>query len=208
MAAGRAPAVPEEPAGLRYQPDFLTDAEQEALADAFQHLVFSEVRMRGQTAHRTVLHFGYRYDYEGWDLVPAEPLPPALVSLRDRAAALVGLEPAELAETLVTRYPPGAGIGWHRDAPLFGPEVVGVSLLSACRLRFQRRVAGRRLVHELRLAPRSAYVLSGAARWTWQHSIPAVLDLRYSVTFRSVRAGAGDGVPSSGPGRGPQAERR
>lgn len=188
---GRAPAVAEEPVGLHYQPDFVTEAEEEALVAAFAELAFSEVRMHGQAAHRTVLHFGYRYDYEGWRLEPADPLPPSLVSLHRRAAALVGVEPGDLAETLVTRYPPCAGIGWHGDAPLFGPKVVGVSFLSACRLRFQRRAEGRRLLHELDLAPRSAYVLSGAARWTWQHSIPAVGALRYSVTFRSLRDGGG-----------------
>lgn len=87
---------------------------------------------------------------------------------------------------LVTRYPPGAGIGWHRDAPLFGPKVVGISLLAACRLRFQRRTADRRLVHEVPLARRSAYVLAGAARWAWQHSIPAMAELRYSLTLRTL----------------------
>ncbi|MDQ3898221.1 MAG: alpha-ketoglutarate-dependent dioxygenase AlkB [Actinomycetota bacterium] len=186
MAAGRLPTVAEEPAGLLYVPNFVTEAEEASLVAAFAAGRFEEVRMRGQTALRTVLHFGHRYDYEGWRLVPAGPLPPAVGWLRERAAVLAGVDPDDFAETLVTRYPPGAGIGWHRDAPLFGPTVVGVSLLASCRLRFQRRTAEVRLTHEVALAARSAYVLGGAARWTWQHSIPAVPELRYSVTFRSV----------------------
>ena len=186
MATGRVPTVAEEPGGLVYIPEFVTEAEETSLVAAVETGRFEEVRMRGQTALRTVLHFGHRYDYEGWSLVPADPLPPSLAWLRDRAAALAGVDPDELAETLVTRYPPGAGIGWHRDAPLFGPKVVGVSLLASCRLRFQRRGPELRRVHEVALARRSAYVLSGAARWSWQHSIPAVPELRYSVTFRSV----------------------
>ncbi|HEX2274009.1 MAG TPA: alpha-ketoglutarate-dependent dioxygenase AlkB [Acidimicrobiales bacterium] len=142
--------------------------------------------MHGQAARRTVLHFGYLYDYEGWKLTPTEPLPPSLEWLRERAADLVGVEADDFAETLVTRYPPGAGIGWHRDAPLFGPQVVGVSLLAPCSLRFQRRSSDVRRVYALELAPRSAYVLSGAARWSWQHSIPTTKSLRYSVTFRTL----------------------
>ena len=186
MAAGRAPTVSEEPGGLLYVPDFVTGAEESELVAAVDDRPFEEVRMRGQAALRTVLHFGHRYDYDGWRLVRAEPLPASLAWLRARAAALAEVDPEQLDETLVTRYPPGAGIGWHRDAPLFGPKVVGVSLLAPCRMRFQRRTADVRRVHELALAPRSAYVLSGAARWSWQHSIPAVADLRYSITFRTV----------------------
>lgn len=124
--------------------------------------------------------------------MPCDPWPSSRAWLRERAAALAQVEPPELAETLVTRYPPGAGIGWHRDAPLFGPRVVAVSLLAACRLRFQRRTTALRRVHEVQLAPRSAYLLSGAARWSWQHSIPAVADLRYSVTFRTLSAKESD----------------
>lgn len=184
--AARVPTVAEEPDGLVYQPEFVTEAEEGALVAAFDTGDWEEVHMRGQTARRTVRHFGHRYDYEGWRLVPADPLPDSVVWLRRRAGALAEVAPDDFTETLVTRYPPGAGIGWHRDAPLFGAKVVGVSLLAPCRMRFQRRTAEVRRVHELQLAPRSAYVLSGAARWSWQHSIPAVAGLRYSVTFRTV----------------------
>ena len=195
MAAPRAPSISEEPAGLLYQREFVTEAEERALVAGFESMDFSDVRMRGQVARRTVVHFGYRYDYEGWDLVPTDPVPASMTWLLDRAGALAGVDPADWAEVLVTRYPPGAGIGWHRDAPLFGPKVVGVSLLASCRLRFQRRTPDRRLVHQLQLAPRSAYVLGGAARWSWQHSIPAMAELRYSVTFRTLAR------PDSGAGR-------
>jgi alkylated DNA repair protein (DNA oxidative demethylase) len=110
--------------------------------------------------------------------------------LRERCARLAGLDPAELAQILFTRYPPGATIGWHRDAPVFG-TVVGVSLLSACRMRFRRTVGGDPIVFERVLERRSAYVLAGSARWAWQHSIPPTKELRYSVTFRTLRP-AGD----------------
>ncbi len=182
----RLPAATERPEGLLYRTDFLSREEERSLVSELETWEFSEVRMRGRAARRTVVHFGYRYGYESWDLVPTDPLPTNLEWLRDRAAALAGIEAVDVAETLVTRYPPGAGIGWHRDAPLFGSRVVGVSLLSACPMRFQRRIGPERQVFTLELDPCSAYVLTGAARWSWQHSIPATKGLRYSVTFRTL----------------------
>jgi alkylated DNA repair protein (DNA oxidative demethylase) len=183
----RAETVVERPDGLEYEPDFLTVDEERELVGFVDEIEFREVTMRGQTARRTVRHYGYDYGYESWQLVPAEALPEALAWLRDRAARLAGLEPDELVQTLVSRYPPGAGIGWHRDAPMFGRTLVGVSLGSACRMRFQRRAGGVRRVYDLELAPRSAYVLGGQARSAWQHSIPPTKNLRYSITFRTVR---------------------
>jgi DNA oxidative demethylase len=199
MATGRQttrrlPSVTEQPGRLVYRPDFVDPEEERVLVAELETLQFSEVRMHGQAAKRMVVHFGHRYGYESWQLVPTDPLPTSLEWLRDRAAALAGIEPGEIAETLVTRYPPGAGIGWHRDAPLFGPKVVGVSLLSPCSLRFQRRLTAERRVFGLELAPRSAYVLAGAVRWSWQHSIPTTRSLRYSVTFRTL-AGDREGEP-------------
>ncbi len=143
--------------------------------------------LHGRPARRVVRHYGWDYGYESHRLQHTEPLPASLEPVRARAAALVGRSPAELDEVLVTRYPPGAGIGWHRDAPMFGPEVVGVSLGGAARMRFQRRRSGVREVSELVLAPRSAYVLAGAARSGWQHQIPPTRVERHSITFRSVR---------------------
>ncbi len=92
----------------------------------------------------------------------------------------------ELVEALVTEYSPGAAIGWHRDARMFG-VVVAVSLLGSGRLRFRRGEAGARETSEVRVEPRSAYVLSGSARSDWQHSIQPVETLRYSITFRTLR---------------------
>ena len=143
--------------------------------------------MRGQTAKRTVRHFGLGYDYDSGELVPVEPLPEGLGWLRERAAALIEREPAELAQILVSRYPEGARIGWHRDAPMFGSRIVGVSLAAPARMRFQRTVKGEREVAAIELAPRSAYVLAGKARWSWQHSIPPAKALRYSITFRTLK---------------------
>src|SRR4051812_12526329 len=173
----------EVPAGLIYRPDLLDEAEQEELVTRLHDLRFDPVVMHGQTARRTVRHFGFGYDFDTWDLQASEPIPAWLLGARECAAAVSGRPAEDFAQALVTRYPPGASIGWHRDAAAFGSVVLGVSLLSACVMRFQRVAGGERRVFEQPLEPGSAYVLSGAARGAWQHSIPAVLDLRYSLTF-------------------------
>jgi alkylated DNA repair protein (DNA oxidative demethylase) len=173
-------------AGLRHVPDLLDEREEADLVQWARGVPFSAVAMRGQVARRRTAHFGWVYGYETWRIEPGPPIPAALEPLRRRTAAPAGVEPHALAEVLVTEYPPGAGIGWHRDAPPFG-VVVGVSLLGACRLRFQRGTGESRETRALVLEPCSAYVLDGEARWRWQHSIPPTKALRSSLTFWTLR---------------------
>ena len=143
--------------------------------------------MHGVVAKRTARHFGFDYDYERRGVIrDAEPIPDWLLPVRAAGAELAGIGPDELVEALVQRYPQGAQIGWHRDAPMFG-SVVGVSLLSASRMRFRRDVDGERQSAELELAARSGYVLAGDARTKWQHHVPPTKSLRYSITFRTLR---------------------
>jgi alkylated DNA repair protein (DNA oxidative demethylase) len=181
------PELPPEPSGLVYRPDFITETEERQVLGVLEAMRFHTITMHGRTARRTVRHFGLDYGYESWKLVPTDPFPDDLAWLRQRAAALADLDPDELVQILVSRYPPGATIGWPRDAPLFGAKVVGVSLAAPCRMRFQRGKAQARQVAEVTLEPRSAYVLSGAARFAWQHSIPPAKALRYSITFRTLK---------------------
>ena len=199
---GRMRGVLERPEGLDYRADMLSPDEEREVLAVVERLDLREVQMRGQTARRTVQHFDLEYGYESWQLAPAEPLPESLEWLRERCAEFAGIASAAFAQTLVTRYPPGATIGWHRDAPVFGPVVVGVSLRAACLLRFQRRVGEQRRVYEAELAPRSAYLLTGSARSAWQHSIPPVPALRYSITFRTLRRQRQAGGPAA---RSPEA---
>jgi alkylated DNA repair protein (DNA oxidative demethylase) len=184
---GRMRGTHERPAGLTYQPELVSLDEERSLLAALAALDYREVRMHGQIARRTVRHFGFDYDYGSFRLTETEALPVELHEVRERCARLAGIPVTTLAQSLITRYPSGSVIGWHRDAPAFGPTVVGLSLGSACLLRFQRGKADNRRVYEVELAPRSAYVLAGAARSSWQHSIPPVLDLRFSITFRQLR---------------------
>jgi DNA oxidative demethylase len=174
------------PAGLVYRAGFIEEAEEPELVGRIQEVEFSDVHMHGVTAKRRVAHFGWLYGYESWRLTPGPPIPEFLLPVRGQVAAFAEVDQEQLVEVLVTEYRPGAAIGWHRDAPTFGPVVAGVSLLGGCRLRLRRAEDERRETFSLALQPRSAYVLSGPARYQWQHSIPPVEDLRYSVTFRTL----------------------
>ena len=176
----------QPPEGFSYYPDFLSVAEEHALIEQIMTLDFSEVRMHGVAAKRRVAHFGWVYGYESWRLSRGPQIPDFLLPLQQSAARLLDREPRELSEVLVTEYPPGAGIGWHRDAPMFGPAVLGVSLKSACRFRFRGDHADRSESRTLTLEPRSLYILRGPARVQWQHSIPSTKALRYSITLRTV----------------------
>jgi alkylated DNA repair dioxygenase AlkB len=175
------------PEGFEYHSDWITAEDEQRLVTHMEGLLFSEVRMHGVIAKRQVVHFGWDYGYDSWAISPAQAIPEWLLSLRARAAAVIGVPDEAIEEVLVTRYRPGAGIGWHRDAPMFGPTVLGVSLVGECRMRFQRTVGGTRQTAEALLRPRSCYLLAGAARWVWQHSIPPAKELRYSITFRTLK---------------------
>jgi alkylated DNA repair dioxygenase AlkB len=130
--------------------------------------------------------FGWKYDFSAQRARPAEPIPDFLLPLRDRAARFAGVEPQALEQVLVTEYTPGAAIGWHKDKAVFD-EVIGVSLGASATLRFRRETDGKWERRSLTLAPGSAYLIAGEARSEWEHSIPPVDALRYSITFRSIR---------------------
>jgi alkylated DNA repair dioxygenase AlkB len=182
------------PPGFSYHPAILDATEEGELARRLETLDFAAVTMRGKTARRRAKHFGWVYGYESWRITPGPPIPDFLDPVRRRAARLAGVSPEDLVEVLVNAYPPGAGIGWHRDAPQFG-VVIGVSLLGECRLRFQRGRGGARQTRAVTIAPRSAYVLDGEARYEWQHTLPPTKTLRYSVTFRTLQTRAGGVSP-------------
>jgi alkylated DNA repair dioxygenase AlkB len=174
------------PDGLIYQEAFLSEAEEAALLDAIRDVEMHDIVMHGVVARRRSHHYGWKYDYASWKLDPGPPIPAFLLPLRRRAAEFAGVDEAAFEEALINQYTPGAGIGWHRDSPAFG-IVVGVSLGAACQLRLRRdeKTPAADWIR-LQLPPRSAYLLSGPARHVWQHSIPPLDDLRYSVTFRTL----------------------
>ena len=177
------------PDGLTHVPGFLAEAEERGVLAVLEAFDLYPYVLHDTPSRRLVRSFGLARVAGAYDVAPAEPIPVELEWLRERSARLMGREPADLVQLLVTRYPPGAGIGWHRDAPQFG-DVSGISLLTACRMRFRRGRARAWETAELTLAPRSGYVLSGPARTQWQHHIPAVTEERWSLTFRTLRRAA------------------
>ncbi len=171
--------------GFSYRSELLDQAEEEVLLSHVGTLPFREFEFHGYTGKRRVVSFGRKYDFSGQKLREAEAIPEFLRPLRIRAASFVGRNPDAFEQILVTEYRPGAGIGWHRDKAVFG-EVVGVSLLAPCILRFRRKVDQRWERVNILTEPRSAYHLTGPARAEWQHSILRVDALRYSITFRTM----------------------
>jgi alkylated DNA repair dioxygenase AlkB len=177
------------PEGFSYHPGVVTLEEEEALARELAQLPFKPFDFHGYKANRQVVSFGYRYDYDRRAVVQAAPFPPFLVSLRSKVAETFGRPADSFRQVLINEYRPGAGIGWHRDKAQFD-EVVGVSLLAPCSLRFRRKAGDRWERAWLTVEPRSAYLLSGPARAVWEHSIPALDRLRYSITLRTLVAKA------------------
>ena len=173
------------PEGFRYQSNLITFTEETALLDDIRVLPFREFEFHGYTGKRRVVSFGWQYDFSARKLQKANDMPPFLRELREKAGEFAGIEPEKLQQVLVTEYAAGAGIGWHRDKAVFG-EVVGVSLLSACTFRLRRKRGEKWDRVSITAEPRSAYLLSGPSRTEWEHSIPEVDALRYSVTYRNL----------------------
>jgi alkylated DNA repair dioxygenase AlkB len=179
-----APGVPPE--GFQYSNAVLSPDQERTFVGEFARLPFREFEFRGFLGKRRTVSFGWRYDFNVRELQQAEDIPTFLLDLRERAAEFAGLSGDKLQHVLVTEYSPGAAIGWHKDRPEFN-DVIGVSLLAPCVFRLRRKAAERWERASIELQPRSAYLLRGPAREDWQHSIPPVDKLRYSVTFRGLR---------------------
>ena len=177
------------PEGFTYRPDVVSPDEEEALARELGALPFKPFDFHGYLANRQVVSFGYRYDYGSRAVVEAAPFPPFLDPLRRKVAAIFGRPAEAFRQVLINEYRPGAGIGWHRDKAQFD-EVVGVSLLAPCVLRFRRKRGETWDRASLTAEPRSAYLLAGPARREWEHSIPVLDHLRYSITLRTLVANA------------------
>lgn len=197
LLAGQGDLFASLPEGFSHRDDAISLPEECALVAQFELLPFKPFEFHGHLGKRRVVYFGHRYDYGSKALLESVPIPDFLTGLRRKAAAFAGLAAEDLTQALVTEYAPGAGIGWHRDRPMFR-DVVAFSFLGPCTLRLRRRLAGRFVRRNLLLAPRSVYLLRGEARWEWEHSIPEVDLLRYSVTFRNFAESAAGTGPRAG----------
>ena len=182
--AGQASLFDDTPGGFAVRADFISEAEERALIAHCEALPFQPFAFHGWFGKRETVSFGWRYDFNDARVHAAPPIPEFLLPLRERAADFAGLVAADFEQALVIRYDAGAGIGWHRDRPVFD-RVVGISLLAPCVLRFRRREgrAFRRFVVDA--LPRSAYLLSDEIRHEWEHSIAPMETRRFSITFRN-----------------------
>jgi alkylated DNA repair dioxygenase AlkB len=178
-------SVPDLPEGMRYVPRLISPGEERALLDKLPALPFKEFEFHGFLGKRRTVSFGWHYDFNGGGLKQAGLLPEFLWPLREQAAQFAGVEPSALEHALLIEYKPGAGIGWHRDRPQFG-DVIGISLLAPCAFRLRHKTGSAWERRSLTAEPRSAYLLRGASRTDWEHSIAPLETLRYSVTFRTL----------------------
>jgi alkylated DNA repair dioxygenase AlkB len=192
--------APDTPDGFGYREDFISTSEEAGLLADIAWVEFANFEMRGVVARRRVAFFGATYDAGD---ATVQPMPEFLRPLIERTAAWAGVKPDDFAMALINEYRAGAPIGWHRDAPQYD-IVAGISLLSPCRMRFRPYLSpagtgGRRTAtHDIVLAPRSAYLMTGESRSGYEHSIPPAAELRYSMTFRTLRPGRALRLPRSG----------
>ena len=179
-----------EPRGFRYQEQIISEEVEATLATEFGQLDLSPFEFHGYLGNRRVVNFGLKYDFSRQSVQRADDMPSFLNDLLSRAASFAGCEKGAFRQVGVNEYHPGAGIGWHKDKPQFG-IIVGVSLLAPATLRFRRTQGENWIRASHTLQPRSIYILAGEARTDWEHSIPPLNALRYSITFRTL-AGAQD----------------
>jgi alkylated DNA repair dioxygenase AlkB len=175
------PLVP----GLSLAPEFLTASEESDLIARLDGSDLTPFRFQQWVGKRLSRSFGWSYDFESGAFTPTDAMPEWMEPVKTRAARFAGLEPDRLVQALLLYYGPGAGIGWHRDRPVF-EHVIGISLGAPVALRFRRRVDGRFERATAPLEPRSIYSLSGEARHDWEHSIAGMESPRWSITFRSL----------------------
>jgi len=174
-------------AGLTHRPGVLPADRLAGLADAIDAAPLTPFRFQQWTGLRLTASYGWHYDFEAGRVGRAEPMPDWLLAVRDIAAGVAGVPAAALVQALLTRYDPGAGIGWHRDRPVF-EHVVGLSIGAPATLRFRRRTAGGFDRFAQGLEAGDAYYLTGEARWDWEHGIAPMAATRWSITFRSLTA--------------------
>jgi alkylated DNA repair dioxygenase AlkB len=180
----RTTAAPE---GFHYQAEVLPFDEERELVERIRELPLKEFEFHGYVGKRRTISYGWHYSFAEERLQETEAIPAFLHQVQQYAADFAGLTPEDLPHALITEYSPGTTIGWHRDKGVFN-DVVGISLLASCVFRLRRKTGTAWERYSLTVEPRSAYLLRGAARTVWEHSIPAVDALRYSITFRSLRS--------------------
>jgi alkylated DNA repair dioxygenase AlkB len=177
------------PNGFSYYPEFLSEQEEEALLAVITGLDLKALIFQGFEAKRKVESYGYDYHFDTRTITKGKNIPEGLHFLIQKVATRLDIPADKLAEVLVTAYPEGSVINWHRDAPPFD-IIIGVSLFSDCTFRFrpyEKSKQHRKAILTTEVARRSLYVIQDEARTDWEHSISPVKKPRYSVTLRTLR---------------------
>ena len=174
------------PAGLRYQPGFVSEAIESELIARISELPLQPFQFGAFEGKRRVASFGFRYDYSLQRLAEADPIPDWLMSTARSVESFGDLRTGSVRQILCTEYDVGVGIGWHRDKPHFD-KIFGLSLGASCKFRFRRAAAAKWERFTLSAEPRSLYMMGDESRQVWEHSIPAVEQRRYSITFRTMK---------------------
>jgi alkylated DNA repair dioxygenase AlkB len=177
---------PEPPEGFRYTPNVLSLTEEQALVRRFEALPLQPFEFHGYLANRRIFTFGRSYIFAGQKPRPDAGIPDYLRPLMEMASAVSGAPTDAFEQVMVSEYPAGAGIGWHRDRPSYD-DIVAISFLASCTLRLRRREGEEWERRSAFVEPRSIYLLRGPVRTSWQHSIAPMDVLRYSVTLRTFR---------------------
>lgn len=183
------PVAPQFPEGFQYIPDFITKAEEEHLLQEIQKVALHTFTFQGYEAKRKVASFGQDWSFEKRSLSAGAPIPEAFYPLIEKVAHRLSIQPEAFQELLVTEYPVGSVINWHRDAPPFD-VIAGISLLTDATFRLrphEKEKQGRGSIISFPVERRSLYVIAGSARTQWQHSITPVKQTRYSITLRTLK---------------------
>lgn len=167
--------ISKEPEGFRYEPDFITPLEEASLLVHFKTLNFTNYQHGEYQAKRKIISYTATRGFPTF-------LEPFIV----RAAKFANVPLASIQHALISEYMPGTPIGWHRDQPPYN-MVIGISLGSAAPFRFRKEVGKKWERITINAFPRSIYIMSGPSRYVWQHSIPPVESLRYSITMRTIK---------------------
>ncbi len=177
------------PEGFYYYPDFLNKDEETELSDKISRLDLHNLSYHGYTANRKTASFGYNYNFENNKLSKGKDIPAFFNFIIEKTAEHLSIEKNKFAELLVTEYPPGTIINWHRDVPQFD-LIAGISLLTDCTFRlrpYDKTKQTRSSIISFSVQRRSLYTMQGNARWNWQHSIAPVKQMRYSITLRTLK---------------------
>jgi alkylated DNA repair dioxygenase AlkB len=186
------PLDPIYPQGFSYYPDFLSLSEEQNLLTEISKVELHAFHFQGYEAKRRVASFGYDYSFDKRSISKGREIPSAFHALIEKTAVHTRIRPESFQELLITEYPVGSVINWHRDAPPFD-VIVGVSLLSDCNFRLRphdKTKQSRSSIISLPVRRRSLYVIDGVARTEWQHSTTPVKSVRYSITLRTLKTDA------------------